>query len=169
MGLDRKSPRNQAEALNSSRRLHRKPGSHDLRTCRRGAIAAALFGTFTARANGHNSRRGQFGNPASDYKGKPSGARCGFLFPAQFLFLLVLSHHCHFLELHLLPQIQPPKNSNSMASKGAWTRSKMKAEMLLPYISQGVIPEAKNNRWRIPGSEESPAPRRGEFVVFFLS
>ena len=38
--------------------------------------------------------------------------------------------------------------------------------MLLPYISQGVIPEAKNNRWRIPGSEESPAPRRGEFVVF---
>ena len=66
----------------------------------------------------------------------------------------------------MLSQIQPPNNSTSMTSKGAWTRSKMKAEILLLYISQGVIPEAKDNRWRIPGSEESPAPRRSEFVVF---
>ena len=53
-----------------------------------------------------------------------------------------------------------------MVSKGAWSRSKMTASLLLPYISQGVIPEAKKNRWRIPGNEESPEPRRGEFVVF---
>lgn len=53
-----------------------------------------------------------------------------------------------------------------MAIKGAWFRSKAKAEMLLPYISQGIIPEARINRWRIPGDEEIPAPRPGEFVVF---
>ena len=36
----------------------------------------------------------------------------------------------------------------------------------MPYISQGIIPEARNNRWRIPSNKEIPAPRLGEFFVF---
>ena len=53
-----------------------------------------------------------------------------------------------------------------MAIKGAWVKSKLKAEDLLPYIAQGVIPERKRNRWRVPSDEEIPTPNPGEFVVF---
>jgi hypothetical protein len=53
-----------------------------------------------------------------------------------------------------------------MVIKGAWYRWKIKAEMLLPFMSSGIIPEARNNRWLIPGDEETPMPRKGEFIVF---
>ncbi|KAK1605028.1 hypothetical protein QYE76_028701 [Lolium multiflorum] len=55
-----------------------------------------------------------------------------------------------------------------MAAKG-WGKSKVTRESLLPYIAAGIIPEFKQERWRVPAVNElEPHPRPGEFV-FFLS
>lgn len=53
-----------------------------------------------------------------------------------------------------------------MAIKGAWSRSKCTARLLLPYIAAGLIPAKAENRWRIPSGETEPAPNPGEFIVF---
>jgi hypothetical protein len=53
-----------------------------------------------------------------------------------------------------------------MAAKG-WTRSKVTKEALLPYISSGVIPEMKRERWMVPTAVDTEQrPREGEFVIF---
>jgi hypothetical protein len=53
-----------------------------------------------------------------------------------------------------------------MAAKG-WGKSKVTRESLLPYISDGIIPEFWHERWRVPGANETePRPRPGEFVIF---
>jgi hypothetical protein len=53
-----------------------------------------------------------------------------------------------------------------MAAKG-WGKSKVTRESLLPYISAGIIPEFKHDRWRAPAANEvEPRPRPGEFVIF---
>ncbi|KAK1661435.1 hypothetical protein QYE76_049594 [Lolium multiflorum] len=51
-----------------------------------------------------------------------------------------------------------------MAAKG-WTKSKVTKESLLPYISAGVIPEYRHERWRVPAANETePRLRSGELV-----
>ncbi|KAK1678369.1 hypothetical protein QYE76_039217 [Lolium multiflorum] len=53
-----------------------------------------------------------------------------------------------------------------MAAKG-WGKSKVTRESLLPYVASGVIPEFKQERWRVPPANEvEPLPRPGEFVIF---
>jgi hypothetical protein len=53
-----------------------------------------------------------------------------------------------------------------MAAKG-WGKSKVTRESLLPYIAAGIIPEFKQERWRVPAVNElEPHPRPGEFVIF---
>ncbi|KAK1691770.1 hypothetical protein QYE76_008467 [Lolium multiflorum] len=49
----------------------------------------------------------------------------------------------------------------------AWGKSKVTRESLLPYVASGVIPEFKQERWRVPAANEvEPLPRPGEFVLF---
>ncbi|KAK1650279.1 hypothetical protein QYE76_068084 [Lolium multiflorum] len=49
----------------------------------------------------------------------------------------------------------------------AWGKSKVTRESLLPYVASGVIPEFKQERWRVPPANEvEPLTRPGEFVLF---
>ncbi|KAK1653000.1 hypothetical protein QYE76_070805 [Lolium multiflorum] len=49
----------------------------------------------------------------------------------------------------------------------AWGKSKVTRESLLPYVAAGIIPEFKQERWRVPPANEvEPLPRPGEFVLF---
>jgi hypothetical protein len=41
-----------------------------------------------------------------------------------------------------------------MAAKG-WTRSKVTKEVLIPYISAGVIPEMNREGWRVRAANET--------------
>ncbi|KAK1606524.1 hypothetical protein QYE76_030197 [Lolium multiflorum] len=53
-----------------------------------------------------------------------------------------------------------------MAAKG-WGKSKVTRESLPPYVAAGIIPEFKQERWRVPAANEvEPLPRPGEFVIF---
>jgi hypothetical protein len=48
-----------------------------------------------------------------------------------------------------------------MVAKG-WGKSKVTRESLLPYVASGVIPEFKQERWRVPApSKVEPLPRPG--------
>ena len=53
-----------------------------------------------------------------------------------------------------------------MAAHSGWCRSTCKAEHLRPFCNSKVIPEKKENSWRLPGAEQWPMPTKGEFVVF---
>jgi hypothetical protein len=53
-----------------------------------------------------------------------------------------------------------------MAARG-WGKSKVTRESLLSYVASVVIPEFKQERWRVPAANEvEPLPRPGEFVLF---
>jgi hypothetical protein len=55
-----------------------------------------------------------------------------------------------------------------MAARG-WGKSKVTRESLLPYVASRVIPEFKQERWRVSAPNEvEPLPRPGEFVLFLI-
>src|SRR6266566_1345408 len=47
-----------------------------------------------------------------------------------------------------------------------WVGSGVTEELLLNFVTSGMLPAQDVIQWRIPGSERKPKPREGEVIVF---
>ena len=59
---------------------------------------------------------------------------------------------------------RPPTKKNT--SKANWGPSLVTEKKLKELVEEGLLPSQEEIKWRVPGDESRPAPKKGEVIVF---